>query len=364
MKVFHGYSRIKIPYTSHTGSYRGVIATKAARIDAPFSLRIIDVDQPGIGPYDVLIRVESCGVCGTDIHIYEGKAGIARYPIIPGHEFSGRVVEVGREVSGYISVGDRVVADPTIVCGRCVYCRSGRAHLCVEWAPIGVARDGAYAEYVSVPANLAYKIPGNISFDEAALVEPVSCCIHGWDRISPKPGFTAAIIGAGPIGLIHLQLAKLSGAILTIVSEPIESRRRLAAELGADIVVDPFEEDLQEVVRRETSGLGVDVVVEAVGGARYLEEALRIIGRGGRILVFGVAPEEDKAYVNPYTLYRYELTILGSFINPYSMVRAISMIASRSINVDKLITHRITLDEVEQALRRELRNPIKAIVKP
>lgn len=337
---------------------------KAAYIDAPFSLKIIDIDKPVIGSGDVLIKVEACGVCGTDIHIYEGKAGIARYPIIPGHEFSGRIVEVGVEASRYLSIGDRVVADPTIVCGRCIFCRSGRMHLCSEWSPIGVVRDGAFAEYIRIPAYLVYKIPDTVSFEEAALTEPLSCCIHGWDRLSPKTGFTIAIIGAGPIGLIHVQLARLSGASLIIVSEPMESRRILAEKLGADLVLNPYEEDIREVVYRETSGIGVDIAVEAVGGARYLEEALEIVSRGGKILVFGVAPEEDRAYVSPYSLYRNELTILGSFINPYSMDRAISMIASRRIDVGSLISHIVPLDKLEKALKRELKDQIKVIVKP
>ncbi len=337
---------------------------KAARIDTPFSLKIVEVDQPIVGSKEALIKVEACGVCGTDIHIYEGKTGIARYPLIPGHEFSGRVVDVGRGASRYLSIGDRVVVDPTVVCGRCIFCRSGRMHLCLEWSPIGVVRDGAFAEYVKVPAHLAYRIPDTVSFEEAALTEPLSCCIHGWDRLSPKAGFTAAIIGAGPIGLMHIQLARLSGASLIIVSEPMERRRILAKKLGADIVVNPFESDLSEVVNRETSGIGVDIVIEAVGGAKYLEEALKIVGRGGKILVFGVAPEEDRACVSPYSLYRGELTILGSFINLYSMDRAISMIASKRVDVGSLITHVISLDMVEQALRRELREPVKVIVKP
>jgi 2-desacetyl-2-hydroxyethyl bacteriochlorophyllide A dehydrogenase len=340
------------------------VGMKAARIDTPFSLKIVEIDKPIVGSEEALIKVEACGVCGTDIHIYEGKTGIARYPLIPGHEFSGRVVDVGVEASKYLSIGDRVVVDPTVVCGRCIFCRSGRMHLCLEWSPIGVIRDGAFAEYVKVPAHLAYRIPDVVSFEEAALTEPLSCCIHGWDRLSPKAGFTVAIIGAGPIGLMHIQLARLSGASLIIVSEPMERRRILAKKLGADIVVNPFESDLSEVVSRETSGIGVDIVVEAVGGAKYLEEALKIIGRGGKILVFGVAPEGDRAYVSPYSLYRSELTILGSFINPYSMDRAVSMIASKRVDVGSLITHVISLDMVEQALRRELREPVKVIVKP
>jgi 2-desacetyl-2-hydroxyethyl bacteriochlorophyllide A dehydrogenase len=341
-----------------------VVEMKAARIDAPFSMKIVEIDQPIIGLEEALIRVEACGVCGTDIHIYEGKAGIARYPLIPGHEFSGRVVDVGMEASKYLSVGDRVVVDPTVVCGRCIFCRSGRMHLCLEWSPIGVVRDGAFAEYVKAPARQIYRIPDTISFEEAALTEPLSCCIHGWDRLSPKAGFTAAIIGAGPIGLIHIQLARLLGASLIIVSEPAENRRILAENLGADIVVDPFESDLSKVVNEKTGGIGVDIVVEAVGGAKYLEEALKIVSRGGKILVFGVAPEEDKAYVSPYILYKRELTILGSFINPYSMGRAISMISSRRVDVSSLITHIISLDMIEQALKRELKEAVKVIVKP
>ncbi|MEM1582725.1 MAG: zinc-dependent alcohol dehydrogenase family protein [Candidatus Bathyarchaeia archaeon] len=340
------------------------ISLRAAYIERPYSIRVIEAEKPTPGLNEILVKVEACGVCGTDIHIYEGEAGIAKYPLIPGHEFSGRVVEAGADASKYVSVGERVAVDPTVTCGHCTFCRSGRKHFCREWSPIGVVRDGAFAEYVKVPAQLAHKIPSNISFEAAALTEPLSCCIHGWERISPNPGFTTVILGAGPIGLMHLQLAKVLGASLTIISEPMEFRRKLAEKFGADIVVNPLGENLQKVVYEVTSGLGADVVIEAVGGSKYLEEALRIAGPGGKILVFGVAPERDLAPISPYTVYRRELTILGSFINPYSMDKAVSLIASGRIDVKSLISHTISLENLEKALKREIEKPIKIIVKP
>jgi len=337
---------------------------RAARIDKPHSVKVVDVDEPPTGSSDILVKVKACGVCGTDIHIYEGKVKMAKFPIIPGHEFSGVIVDAGSEASKYFSIGDQVVIDPNLSCGHCIFCRAGRKHLCPDLFPIGVKADGGFAEYVRAPAQLAYKMPGRISFEEAALAEPLSCCLHGWKLASPALGFKVAILGAGPIGLLHLQLAKIYGASLIIVSEPMELRRKVAEKLGADVVIDPIKDDLVKVTKDATSGLGVDVVVEAVGGARHVEEALKIVGSGGKILIFGVASEEDLAAIKPYDVYRREITILGSFINPYSMDAAISLIASRRVDVKGLISHVISLDEVEKALKKTLKDAVKIIVRP
>lgn len=335
---------------------------KAGCIDNPFSFKVLDIPQPRLSPDDILVKVKSCGVCGTDIHIYEGEAGMAKYPVIPGHEFSGIVAEVGREASQYISVGDRVVIDPNVTCGHCFYCRSGRRHFCDRWSPIGVIRNGAFAEYVAAPSTQAYRIPETLSFEEAVFTEPLSCCIHGWKRINPKPGFSTVIIGGGPIGLLHLQIAKRLGSTLVIVSEPINIKRQLAERLGADVVVNPTKEDLLNVVKSETDGQGADVVVEAVGDAKLVEEAFNVAGFGAKILVFGVASEKEIARVSPYQVYRKELTILGSFINPYTMDEALRLLASHTIEVKPLITHKISLKEAEKALKREFRDSVKILI--
>ena len=336
---------------------------KAALIRRPYSLDIVDVDVPSVKPGEALVKVHACGVCGTDIHIYEGVMPWARLPLIPGHELSGVVVEVGEAVSS-LEPGDKVAVDPNITCGVCRYCRRGRRNLCPNLEAIGVTTSGGFAEYVVAPASQLYKVPKGLSLEEAAFAEPVSCCVHGFTRLSIQPGDDVLIIGAGPIGLIHLQLAKRCGAGKVVVAEVNEKRLKLASELGADLTVNPSEERLSERVRLFLSGKGVEAAIDAAGGSAPLDLALSCLEPGGRLLVFGVASEKDLWKIKPYDLYKRELTIIGSFINPYEMDGALNLLASGAVDVKPLISHVIGLDSLEKALKRELPNALKILVKP
>ena len=335
---------------------------KAALIRRPYSLDIVDVDVPSVKPGEALVKVHACGVCGTDIHIYEGVMPWARLPLIPGHEFSGVVVEVGEAVSS-LEPGDKVAVDPNITCGVCRYCRRGRRNLCPNLEAIGVTTSGGFAEYVVAPASQLYKVPKGLSLEEAAFAEPVSCCVHGFTRLSIQPGDDVLIIGAGPIGLIHLQLAKRCGAGKVVVAEVNEKRLKLASELGADLTVNPSEERLSERVRLFLSK-GVEAAIDAAGGSAPLDLALSCLEPGGRLLVFGVASEKDIWKIKPYDLCKRELTIIGSFINPYEMDGALNLLASGAVDVKPLISHVIGLDSLEKALKRELPNALKILVKP
>lgn len=336
---------------------------KAAFIEKPHSLKILDLEKPKPKQGEALVKVHACGVCGTDIHIYEGAMGWARLPLIPGHEFSGVVVEVGEDVSS-LRPGDGVAVDPNITCGVCRYCRRGRRNLCPNLEAIGVTTDGGFAEYVVAPVSQLYKVPKGLSLEEAAFAEPVSCCVHGLTRLSIQPGDDVLIIGAGPIGLILLQLAKIHGAARVVVAELNEKRLRLASQLGADLTVNPSEERLPERVRRFFDGKGVEAAIDAAGGSTPLNLALSCLEPGGSLLVFGVAPEEDLWKVKPYDLYKRELTIVGSFINPYEMDRALSLLASGAVRVKPLISHVIGLEDLEKALKREIPDTLKVLVKP
>lgn len=336
---------------------------KAAFIDKPNSLNIIDKNVPSIKPREALIKVHACGVCGTDLHIYEGVMPWARLPLIPGHEFSGIVVDVGEDVNG-ISIGDAVAVDPNITCGLCRYCRSARRNLCPNVESIGVTRDGGFAEYVLAPASQLYRVPSGLGLDEAAFTEPVACCLHGITRLSIKPGEDVLIVGAGPIGLIHLQLAKRTGAGKVIVVEVNDMRLRLAERLGADLTVNPSREDVTETVNRFLRGKGVEAAIDAAGGSTPLTLALKCLEPGGRLLAFGVASETDTLTIKPYDIYKRELTIIGSFINPYEMDNALNLLASGAIDVKPLISHIIGLEDLEKALKREILNAIKILVKP
>ncbi|MBS7610628.1 zinc-dependent alcohol dehydrogenase family protein [Candidatus Bathyarchaeota archaeon] len=336
---------------------------KAAFIDKSRSLNIIDKDIPLIKPGEALVKVHMCGVCGTDIHIYEGVMPWAKLPLIPGHELSGVVVDVGRYVDS-VSVGDAVTVDPNITCGLCRYCRSAKRNLCPKMESIGVTRDGGFAEYVVVPISQLYRVPSGLSLDEAAFTEPVACCLHGIARLSIKPGEDVLIVGAGPIGLIHLQLAKRTGAGRVIVAEVNDMRLKLAEKLGADLTVNPSREVVAETINGFLKGKGVEVAIDAAGGSTPLTLALNCLEPDGRLLVFGVASENDAWPIKPYDIYKHELTIIGSFINPYEMDSALNLLASGAVDVKPLISHIISLNDLEKALKREIPNTIKILVKP
>ena len=221
----------------------------AAVLHGPEDLRIEEVLVPSIAEDEVLVKVDACGICGTDVHILRGHFPVPNLPLIPGHEFSGRVVEVGSAVDR-VTVGEPVTADINIGCDRCYYCRHQMRMFCPQLSQIGVHRDGAFAEYVKAPAAAVYRLPDHMTPEQGAYVEPLACAMHGQERAEIRAGSTVAIIGAGPMGLVHVQLSKLRGAAQIIASEPNAARRAKAADLGADVVLDPASTDAVEAVSR------------------------------------------------------------------------------------------------------------------
>lgn len=297
---------------------------------------------------EVLVEVKVCGICGTDLHIYHGSYP-ALFPLVPGHEYSGVIKEVGRMVT-HLKPGDRVTIDPNISCGQCIYCRAGKLHLCKNLTAIGVNRDGGFAEYSCVPSRQVYSFPPEMSFEEGAMVEPVACCLHGIDLAGIKSGDVVVVLGGGAIGNIILQLAKISGASQLIVSEPQEFRRKIAQLNGADLTVNPYQENLTQFVRDYTGGEGADVVIECVGSSATARQGLELVKRGGKVVFFGVCDPKAEMTIKPYEIYRKELTLVGSFVNPLTHSRAISLLAHRRIQIAPLITHRLPLEEFGQAL--------------
>jgi L-iditol 2-dehydrogenase len=324
-----------------------VITMKSVVFLEPGKFVIEDRPVPKIGSGDLLLKVAACGVCGTDIHIFHGEHFV-QFPVIPGHEYSGEVVEVGVEVS-HIKIGDRVTVDPNITCGVCHFCRRGQIHLCENLTALGVNMDGGFAEYSLVPAKQAYKLPSDLPVEMAALVEPLACCVHGIDLAEIAVGDDVLVMGAGPIGLIMMQLARLAGARRVLVSEPYESRRNLALQLGADVVIDPLKQDVREEALKETE-VGADVVIECVGSPKTSEQAPGLAKRGGMILLFGVTSPDLEARIKPYDIFLRELTIRGSFINPFTHARAIGLLAAGKVRVEPLISHRLRLDEFGKVL--------------
>jgi L-iditol 2-dehydrogenase len=323
---------------------------KAAVLHAVRDIRYEDAPKPGIGENEVLLRVKACGVCGTDVHFFHGEWAVDM-PLIPGHEFSGEIAEVGKSVST-VSVGDRVSIDPNVVCGVCKNCRrTERSYLCSNISAIGVDVNGAFAEYVKAPEEVVYRLPGHVDFEVGAMTEPVGCAIRGFGNTRVSLGDTVVIIGTGPMGLILTQMALLQGAAKVIGIEMIDERRRLAEMLGANRTVNPREEDVAKVVKEETEGSGPEVVFEAVGSAKTIELALDLAGRGAKVNLFGVAPQSDVIKVKPFMLYDKELEISASYRNPFTFDRSIQLLASGRIDVKSIITHRFPLRDIQEAFK-------------
>ncbi|WP_292376290.1 zinc-dependent alcohol dehydrogenase family protein, partial [Mesorhizobium sp.] len=308
------------------------------------------VDKPAPGPEDVLVRIEACGVCGTDRHLFHGEFPCTP-PVTLGHEFCGIVEAVGDAVSG-IAVGDRVTGDPNIACGRCSQCRAGRVNLCSNLRAIGIHRDGGFADYVVMPQGQAFLLPGNLQPTHGAFCEPLACCLHGIDLAGIRPGDSVVVLGGGVIGLLTVQLAKLAGAATIILSTRQASRRALAEELGATATVDPSAVDPIEAIAGK-AGLvpgGVDVVLECAGVRDTVEQSMRIAKAGGTVVIVGVMPQGQKVAFEPFDVLFRELKVLGSFINPFTHRRAADLIASGAIEIDKLISRQVPLEEAPQVI--------------
>lgn len=294
---------------------------------------------------EVKIQVKYCGICGTDIHIFHGDGGCCDVtpPLVPGHEFSGVVAEVGSKVKT-VKVGDRVTGDPNDMCGECYFCKNGMQHFCKNNIGIGTTVDGGFAEYVIMREKQVYKVSDDLSFIEAAMTEPISCCLHGIDLCNIKAGDTVLVIGGGPIGMIMMQLAKNAGASKVIMSEPVEEKREQALKLGATKTIDPLHEDVEAVLAEYCEN--VNVVIECVGNVHTQADAVRFAGKGATIMYFGLAAPEESFPIRPDDIFKKELHITSSYINPYSFERAIQILESGTVELESLITNVVPLDDI------------------
>jgi 2-desacetyl-2-hydroxyethyl bacteriochlorophyllide A dehydrogenase len=338
---------------------------KAAVLEQVNKITVTDIPVPKPAADEVVIKVKTCGMCGTDLKLYTGQY-TARVPVVPGHEYSGEIVEVGKNVRN-LRPGQRVVSDPNESCGKCYWCRNHQPCFCKDLAAYGVLRDGGFAEYCTATEKGVYPIPEGVDDEVAAFAEPVSCVVHAADRINYRPGETIAILGGGPLGQIHLQFALNSGASRVVLVDPNQSRRDLATKFGAHAVINPKEENVKQRVLEQTGGLGADVVIEAVGRKQTIEDSFGLAKRGGRVVIFGFAPEEEKAVFSPFDVLSRELTILGTWVNPYSYSRALDVLSSGRIQVRPLISHRLKLDNILQGYEMMAQKPagfIKTLVSP
>jgi len=318
---------------------------KAAVYHGPKDLRVEEIEVRELKDNEVLIQVKYCGVCGTDVHIFHGDGGAFAVtpPLVPGHEFSGVVTKVGSKVT-QVKVGDRVSGDPNDMCGECYFCKNGKQHFCTNNIGYGTTVDGGFAEYIIMREKQVYKFSEDLSFIEAAMAEPIACCLNGIDLCNIKPGATVLVIGGGPIGMIMMQLAKYSGASKLILSEPVAEKRELALKLGATKVIDPFNENIQEVLDNYCQN--VDVVIECAGNIKTQEQAVQLAGKTCTVMLFGLAAPDESFPLKPDDVFKKELKITSSFINPYTFERAISVLESKIIDLESLITDIVPVDNI------------------
>jgi 2-desacetyl-2-hydroxyethyl bacteriochlorophyllide A dehydrogenase len=314
---------------------------RAALIEQPGSVTVTTVADPAPGPRDVVVGVSACGICGTDIHIVDGEFAPTPYPIVPGHEFSGEVVAVGAAVTE-VREGDRVAVDPSLFCGECHYCAIGRGNLCERWNAIGVTRPGACAEYAVAPAANCHRLPAEVPLDHGALIEPLSCAVHGFDLLPARVGEHYLIYGAGTMGLLMAQLAQRAGAASVSVVDLNESRLAVAAKLGADATATNADACARPA--------GWEVVIDCTGAVPAIEDGLRRVRRGGTFQVFGVAAADATAAFSPFRVYNDEVTIVGSMAVLHSFGRAVDLMAKGVVDAAAIISHRFALDQYPEAL--------------
>ncbi len=320
---------------------------KVAELEKPGSLRVRSKPLRALQGDEVLVRVESCGLCGTDVHIVDGTSR-STPPVILGHEYAGFVVDPGRNLAG-LGEGTHVAVDPNICCGRCPYCRRGLVHLCSGLRALGVDIDGGMAEYSIVPASQLYTIPHGMTAEESMFIEPVSCAVHGMDRAGIRTGDCVVILGGGTIGLVMLQLVRRGGAAAIVVSEPVAHKRKIAADLGASLVIDPAGDSLRQAIM-DTSGIGADVVIDCAGTLSSARTAIDLARRGGTVMFFGVCPIGETTPLEPNGVYFRELTIVGSYINPFTFPRAIGLLSEGIVRVTPLGVQAYPIESVHEAL--------------
>jgi len=316
---------------------------RAIVLDQPGRFRVAELPDPVPGPGQIVVKVECCGVCGTDLHIMDGEFPPTPYPITPGHEFAGTVAAVGRDVSIDLPTGARVAVDPSLYCGHCRRCRSGRDNLCENWAAIGDTVAGAFAEYVAVPAVNAHRLPDGVDGQFGAMVEPLACAVHGLRRLGPVFGDTVVLAGAGTMGLLLLQLLVHAGAGPVTVVDRVGERLAVARKLGAARVAASLE---------ELDGERFEIAVDATGVPAVIDGAVGLVDRGGRLLVFGVSPAEASISLSPFRVYNDELTVTGSMAILRSFAPAAELIASGVVDPRPLLSEPLPLDGFGEALRR------------
>jgi len=314
---------------------------RAVVVEKPGEITVSTVDDPAPEPRQVVVAVDGCGICGTDIHLIDGELPYRPYPVIPGHEFAGEVAAVGTAVTEF-RPGDRVAVDPNLYCGECHYCAIGHGNLCERYAAMGVTGDGACAEYVAAPVANCYRLPEGLPLEHAPLIEPLSCAVHGFDMLPGRVGEHYLIYGAGTMGLLMAQLGARAGAASVAMIDLNTDRLAVARQLGVDAVATSAD-DLDRPQ-------GWEVVVDCTGAVPAIEDGLSRVRPGGTFQVFGVAAADATATFSPFQVYKDEVTIVGSMAVLHSFGRAVDLMAKGVVDAETMISHTYPLDQYAAAV--------------
>jgi L-iditol 2-dehydrogenase len=320
---------------------------KALLLEEYKKLTVTDMPQPKCGDHDVLVQVKACGICGSDIHGFDGASGRRVPPLIMGHEAAGVAAKTGTAVRS-VKEGDRITFDSMVSCGECYFCERSEKNLCENRRVLGVScedyrQHGCFAEYAVVPEHIVYPMPDNLPFEHAAMIEPVSVAVHAVKRTPIAKGDTAAVIGSGMIGLLVVQALKAAGCSKVIAVDLADEKLKLAQELGADLGINPKTTDAVKVIREATHGRGADIAMEVVGATATVKTAIEATRKGGSVTLIGnLAPEVDFPLQSVVTR---ELTIYGSCASNGEYPECIDLLSRGIIKVDPLISAKDTLEE-------------------
>ncbi|MCW4026247.1 MAG: galactitol-1-phosphate 5-dehydrogenase [Candidatus Bathyarchaeota archaeon] len=328
-------------------------------------IRIEEVPKPDLGPNDVLVGVRAVGICGSDLHAYEGISKRRTPPLIMGHEIAGEIAEIGGNVEG-LQIGDKVVVQPVLPCGECEQCRSGNENICRNMRFLGLHVPGGFAEYVKVPAKKCYTMPSRMRFEEACLTEPLSVAVHVVNSMPVGVNGTILIVGAGVVGSMVTQVARLRTSGKIIVTDILDSRLDLAKKLGADKTINPQEKNVAEETFRITEGRGADVSIEVVGIESTIQDALASVKKGGTTIAIGLL--EKNIEIDVMRLVSSELRLLGSYLYDDCDFRSsMDMVAEGKVDLQPYLTRISALDDALKGFEQMATNKedvLKVILKP
>jgi 2-desacetyl-2-hydroxyethyl bacteriochlorophyllide A dehydrogenase len=337
---------------------------QAVVIERPKSFKIKELQYPIPGEGEVTLDVKACCVCGTDIHLFDGEFKGSVYPLIPGHEFSGTVREVGPKVT-HVKPGDRVAVEPLISCGYCYFCKTGKNNQCLNGLVIGhtaskegLRLDGGFAEDVVVPARNLIPLADQVSFEAGSFIANLGTIVYAIRRAHLQPGMKVLVFGTGANGLILAQLSKKTGASTVVVTGRTKSRLEVALNMGIDATV--LADDSQENELKKIAPFGFDIVFEATGSSQIVERTFKFVKNGGKIVLYGIVPPEQNSVINPFDICRRDLEILGSFSSIHTCIIAHELLSSGVIQVEHLISHRFSLQDWGNAVNTA-RDPSKCM---